>query len=425
MGSNVQLIHNTKQLNVFSSNIDQRAFTSSDYFNYTDSVNNPGTIAGEPHKKTLLGDAFLGYKYYFMADYQKDNNPHVSGNEIITLDGNETQTDWGVKYSSYGIYENIYALPLCFYTTSETPLVMEGKDYFVDMQNLFKFLGGQGELFINKPINAIGGGTYTVNKDVISITPYKSIEGEYFIHFNFEDDIPIIETYGGRDMPINYKRYGKLGYTTSQSSGSWQTVTIKRTGRLAEMTDNDLKLYLNEKLSIKIVDKNALLTLANVAKNKIIKFSETRDGIKFNLNTASMPKNDNEQVYVYLANNYLDGSYLKINGKKVNPISNPTGLTIFKLGEIGNSYSVKTGYVSKYPIISIIVALVSAGLIIGLTILRRKTKFLDNAIVQEVLYYSNVLLAIGILAFFFIYPITLTIDKFMFKVDLWKIISPK
>lgn len=427
MGSNVQLIYNTKQLNVFSSNVDQRAFTSSDYFNYTDSLNSPGTTAGEPHKKTILGDAFLGYRYYFMTDAQSSTDANAShiGAEV-NLEVSDKTADWGAKYDSYGIYENTYALPLCFYTISDKPLEMKGVDYFEDMQALFEFVGGQGELFINRPFNQVGSGEFSITDSTIQIIPYKSIEGEYFVHFEFEDDIPIIETYGGNDLPISYKRYGKLGYTTQQSTSNWQTITIKRVGKLATMTDTELKAYLNTHLSLKIVDPAKLATLAVNARQRIIRFTETKDGVSFSidLQKRSINLTGDQQVYVYLANNYLDNSYLKVNGNKVNPIDNPTGLTIFALGN-QNNYSVKTGYVSPYPIIAIVVYIIASALAIGLTLLRRKTKFLQNATVQNVVYYSAITLAGIILAFFFIYPTTLTIDKFLFKVDLWKIIAPK
>ena len=86
-----------------------------------------------------------------------------------------------------------------------------------------------------------------------------------------------------------------------------------------------------------------------------------------------------ENLFYKYFNN--DKDYIKLNRKKTEDIYN----------DFNSSISLINGMAS------------SIGLIIGLTILRRKTKMFSNEKVQTVIYCAGFILALALICFFFIY----------------------
>ena len=153
----------------------------------------------------------------------------------------------------------------------------------------------------------------------------------------------------------------------------------------------------------------------NLYDQHIIRYNETKTGVNFTVKDAS------ENQYVYLSNVVLKNSKLKINGKNATFIENKAGLMIFKLEKGDNT--VKTSYTSPYPFISLACMVVSVLLVLGLTMLRRKTKFLTYDATQSVLYYASAVLTTVLIVFFIVYPLILFIDKAFLNVNLGRIIS--
>jgi len=417
-GGNFALMHNTKDINTFSSNIAKEAFTSSDYFNYTDSVNETnGLTGGASTKVTLLGDAFMGYKYIYSTDSTQIAKYSYLNSTKLDLKPN-SNTD----YASYGIYENPLALPLCFYTTSATPLELKGEDYFEDMQALFEFLGGEGELFITKSCAQEENAIIEITDQQITISPQASMEGDYFIYFDF--DFEVEETWNNQAKQIRYKRYYH-GYSNKTSGnvredGLTNIVTIINSKEIQALGRNQVK----NKIKLKIVDASKLKQLAESAKKRLIKFTETKDGVKFKLDTKQINTDGGKEVYVYLSNNYLANSKIEVNDKEVSCLKNPTGLTMFKL-ENSRVNSVETSYTSPYPLIAFLTYLLASALTICLTLVRRKTKVLEISTIQDVIFCLALALALGILLFFFVYPALKMVSKYFINLEHWENLIPK
>ncbi len=408
VSSNVGFAKNVKIFSAFSSNVDKRNFQTAYNLNYISQVT--GCVGVDSGGKSFFGDCLLGARYVLVhdnnnGDSDKDEKKNVPKNRVY-FGGN------ALKHfaNGFNVYENKYALPTCFTFNSDTLPDLNTDDYFESMQNLYTFLGGEGNLFTEVAIDdyvSKGDNGYTVKHRI-------DLEGEWFLKLSFPSDYVI--TKNGEKLESNKISFG---YTVIQDGGFYWTSTIDCSNR--ELSEDLIK----SRVSFMIIEPVKMQTLynnlfykdsgVNLYDQHIIRYNETKTGVRFTVENAS------ENQYVYLSNVVLKNSKLKINGKNAEFIENKAGLMIFKLNKGDNA--VKTSYTSPYPFISLACIVISALLIVGLTLLRRKTKFLTYDATQSVLYYASVMLTAILIVFFIVYPLILFINKAFLKVNLGRIIS--
>lgn len=401
VNNNVSIPYNTRGLTVFSSNIDEASFKTTDYFHYTEP--SPGRNNATNKGKDLFGDCLLGYKYWYMFKNDAYNDPHEGTNSpgYRTEYLKQSNLVAGLDDGEFTIYENTAALPSAFWTTSSTPLNMTGVDYCKDLETLYKFLGGTNDLFEKHPLKM----EQTNSKDnLYSVTIPQSWDGVYYLHSDTQTAGFDQKTkfYGYcTDQGSAWSYYSNISYATAQNAVNTIEIWLMRPERMIELHN---------------------LIMEN---NRMIEYSQNMTGIKFSIDLNDAKYKDQikegEKVYVVLTNVLLDGHKLKVNGSKSNFIENPTGLMVFELDEGYNS--VKINYLSSYPIIGIVLAILCAGLIVGLTILRRKTKLLENNTTQTVLYYCGMIVSVAIICLCVLYPLTLFLDKAFMKIQIGRIIT--
>ncbi len=404
VNNNVSLIYGTRGLTVFSSNMDVASFKTTNYFHYTtmsDGINN-ATSKG----KDLFGDCLLGYKYWYMfkndADDRNFNYDNKEGNNSPDFRDYLKAVDMGTldDDSEFTMYENLYAFPSAFWTTSDTPLNMKGEDYCEDLNELYYFLGGKEEsLFEVHDLYASNVSKYT-GSNSFSVRMTQNWKGSYYLHIDTPNQID------GIDQKTVYR-----GYCVDQGS-YWNISVPVVEGELETKED------VVEKCKIYILPTSRMEELYNLImdNDRVIRYTQSNKGVNFKINDVP------ENAYAVVTNVLLDGHKLTVNGKKASFINNPTGLMVFKLNQGTNKVSVK--YTSPYPIIAIVVAVVCAGLIIGLTLLRRKTKLLNNDITQTVLIWGGTAISVALVSFFLIYPLTIFLEKAFMKIQIGRITSP-
>lgn len=412
VSSNVGYAKNVKTFATFSSNVDIANFNTAYNLNYISHAQ--GSVGVDSGNKSFFGNCLLGSRYMLIHanDNIKEKEVEKSdGTKEMKAQNNPINMDYyrklySIDGTSWQIYENIYALPTCFTFTSDQDLSvykLNGDDWFECMQNLYTFLGGDGlggekdKLFTEYTVKVVEeNGTFKIQSPI-------DYEGEYFVKFDFPSDYEI--TIGGSVLESNKYTYG---YSIINKGYHWPS-TIGCTNK--KLT----KDFIQEHVSCMIIEPLKMKTIHDNATTKIVRYQETRTGINFTIDNAS----DNE--YVFLSNVVLDASKVTINGKKAKFIENKAGLMIFKLQEGYNA--VETSYTSPYPFISIACVLVSVLFVVGLTLLRRKTKFLQNGKTQTVLYYAAMALTTILVGFFIIFPLTLFIQKSFLNLNLGRFIS--
>lgn len=407
VSSNVGYAKNVKTFATFSSNVDIANFNAAYNLNYISHAQGSiGVDSGQ--NKSFFGSCLLGSRYMLIhtSNNQKEKEVIKSdGTKVMEKQNNPVNMAYFRKLdevpdTAFEIWENIYALPTCFTFKSDQDISVDklnGDDWFECMQNHYTFLGGEGELFTEYPVTV-------VEKDgKIEIQSPINYEGEYFVKFDFPSDYEI--TVGSTVLESNKYTYG---YSIENKGYHWPS-TISCTNK--KLT----KDFVQEHVSCMIIEPLKMKTLYHNATVGMIRYDETRTGVKFTVEKAA------SNQYVFLSNVVLDASKVTINGKKAEFIENKAGLMIFKLREGYNA--VETSYTSPYPFISIACALVSVLLAVGLTLLRRKTKFLQNGKTQTVLYYAAIALTTILVGFFIIFPLLLFIQKAFLNLNLGRFIS--
>ncbi len=403
VNNNVSLIYGTRALTVFSSNMDVDSFKTTNYFHYTtmsDGINN-ATSKG----KDLFGDCLLGYKYWYMFkndaddrnfnyDNKEGDNSPVFRDYLKAIDMGELDDD-----SEFTMYENLYAFPSAFWTTSDTPLNMTGEDYCKDLDELYHFLGGQEKSLFEIHYLDSGNISKYVGTNYYTVRMTQNWTGSYYLHLDTEAQLEGIE------QKTVYR-----GYSVDQ--GKYWSINIPITEGEIESKEDVLK-----KCKIYLLPTNRMEELYNLImdNNRVIRYSQSNKGVMFDI--ENIPAN----AYAVVSNVLLDGHKLTVNGKKASFIDNPTGLMVFKLAEGDNSVAIK--YTSPYPIIALVVAVICVLLIIGLTLIRRKTRLLKKNITQSTLYFGGIILSLILVGFFLIYPLTIFIEKAFMNIQIGRIIG--
>ena len=396
VNNNVSIPYNTRGLTVFSSNIDVASFKTTNYFHYTQME--PGINNATNKGKDLFGDCLLGYKYEYMFKDDAYSDPHEGTNspgyrtELLA----QSNLVAGLDDGEFTMYENTAALPSAFWTTSSTPLNMTGEDYCKDLETLYRFLGGTNELYEKHSLRID-----SARDDKYNVVIPQDWDGVYYLHSETRVDFEQKTQFYGycTDQGSAWTYYSGLSYSSAKNIVDTVEIWLMAPERMTELHD--------------LITEN----------DRMIRYSQNMGGIKFSVTPDKNQIKEGEKVYVVLTNVLLDGHQLKINGSKASFIENPTGLMVFELEEGKNTVQIK--YVSPYPIIGIVVAIVCAGLIIGLTVLRRKTRFFENNITQNTLYYGGMVLSVGIICIFMIYPLTIFVEKVFMKMQIGRIFGGK
>ena len=400
---NVGLLYDVKAFSVFSSNIDATNMKTAYNLNYIDKV--AGTVGVSSGGKAFLGDFLLGNKYIFVNKNDATNDSKEVLNSIAKR--KYVSSLYVPDDGKYAIYENTYALPTCFTFKSDLSPNLNTDDYFESMQNLYSFLYNTAyptDLFVADssklftPLEV----TVTETNGSFKISHQQDYEGEYFICLDFPKDYII---YKGDNRLESNKI--KFGYSVAQG-GTWSaTIRCENKTLTKEFVQEHCRFMVIEYYKLKFLKDHLNLDL------NTIDYKQGRNGISFTVEANS----DNQ--YVYLSNVVLKGHKVTINGKKASFIDNKAGLMIFKLKEGKNS--VRITYTSPYPIIACVVALVSVLAILGLTVLRRKTRIIEKC--ETALFYASALLCVALIGFFIVYPLCLFVQKSFLNVNLGRFIS--
>ncbi len=390
----------TNSFGVFSSVIDNDNFALTNLFGYEGNQTNSIECAGG----TFFSDSLLGYKYFFVhTDVDGESAKYTTKKRSYLVKLEETQQ------ANFAAYENVGVFPNC-YTVSGGELKMNSNDFCENMQELWTFLGGEGDLFVT--VNFQVGYDSSLNslevltdsetgETVYSFKLNTNYDGQYYFNTTFSDEYVIgynsstdsnkLELdYGSRLVPtINY------GYNVKNSG--FYNFCIKSTGG----KELDLETVLSS-VSAKILPNDKVLELSDYLKTRACSYTQKRN--TFTIQATA----DDDDTYVLLNYVAIDGFEATVNGHKAEIVDNGIKFLLVKLDK-GENTVVLTYKSPYYKLIAIGIVL-GAVIVFALWLVLKKFAKVGKML-EPAICVMAILLGCAVLVFFYVYPTSLFLDK--------------
>lgn len=381
--ANFQLINDVASYSFFSSSMDKKNFEGPVKLGYE----NNGLNSLRSMNSNVFCDSVLSYKYYYLS-----NNWNYAGSKFCTLVGSKNG-----KY----LYKNNFAFPYAF--TVDNGNLNYGDDSFKGIQNLYKFLGGNGDFARTVTLeectaNVLGVEYYG---ETIKVNAYDMINRH--IQFTFKGDYKFNGVvYMCAEYPSNANVHYRIGSGTSNKLFSSLDMGYRE-------NISNVKIWLENynvangsqiemKLYFKVLEMDKIEELYNIVSSKqASNFKINKDKITFDITSTKSGE------CAFLPFTAIDGYKIKVNGKEKKFIENDLNLMVVPLDEGENSVSIK--YTNPSLALSGITAGISAILIGGIYLVLKKYNFIVERS-EGVITKTAYVLAIGLTLFFFIYPLT-------------------
>ncbi len=396
------LTTHTNSYGVFSSVVNSKNFTATDFFGYSgNGINSAKSTGGN-----FLGDMLLGYKYYYHrieADENgaDKNDKYVSRSYLEKLD--YTDRGSGVAYKNKAAFPNAF-------TVKSGDLDLQGLNYADSLDKLYNFLGGEGQLCdryslevtdsYDSEITPLKDGSFKITSRIRSKDSYWFLQTDfpekydikycYDVEFD-KDDNKTLEQ--GGYIKLNYYKY---------SSGVFN-VTLKEQNNL--LTIDDIQKYCKNcgiKVSAVYDPYDGDSEIFDLAVNNKVDY-KIQNGNTFTMTAAA----DDDETYLFLNYVKLDGHKLTVNGKAAEFIDNSLDFMLLKLEKGQNDVVIK--YTSPYPKYAVF-GLIAALILISLIIVTTKFTKIYNAL-RNVIYPCGIALFVAVSGFFFIYPTSVFLLK--------------
>ncbi len=380
LSDNQSLITDTSAYTMFSSVADYENYAANIVFGYNG--NGINTLKGGGG--TVFGDCLLGYKYYF---YQTENGG--------TLD--REYLEKAAQEEHFAMYENTIVFPSAFTVSSaDMGVTTDYDEYFDNMQNLYEFLGGEGEVFT----------TYSIEEQDVS---YVTVEDE-----ETGEDIRVVfvkvrlNESGDPSFYADFPADRNIRYYTGSYSDSYDISSVKTytyhdadPSRYYYMylysADPDDALTVEEVLehcSVKFISVDTLSALSE----RLWERAQTYTVENTLLSTsycASVTAEEGE--YLFLNTVGIDGMKAYVNGKEAELIENGLNMILVPL-EAGEN-EVEIVYVSPYPVYGLIAAGVAAAMLVAVAFIRKKKETWVRAAEKPVAVLAAGLAALVVLVF--------------------------
>ena len=368
----------TSSFSVFSSVIDKTNLTATTFFGYggnkINSIESKGGL--------FFGDALLGYKYYFLHN---DGKHHASEDRSY----NRVLTDTQLSYFVAG--QNDLVFPNAYFVNNGG--LSFGDDYFENMQALYTFLGGEGQLFdeYEIPLSKISydeqTGVYNIHVNILD-------EGQWYLKHDFPDDLFIkYSRFSSEEEKLNLlDRYTVVNFNYGKRAPNSYYYCYIKPYADKKFTKSQIAEYC----------KGYCMPLSKIQALKDLLYARKANytidgGNKFNVTVNA----DGEDCYLYMNYVAIDGFTATVNGKKVDLTDNGLKFIMVKLDQGDNQVTLE--YHSPYPKLILVGVMLGAVILALVYLLLRKWKRLYGA-VENVVNVSAYLLAFAVVGFFLLFP---------------------
>lgn len=390
----------TNSFGVFSSVIDNDNFVVTNMFSYEGNQTNSIETAGG----TFFSDSLLGYKYFYVhTDVNGESERYTTLKRDYLVKLEDTQQ------ANFCAYENTGVFPNC-YTVDSGVLKMDSGDFCDDLQELYEFLGGEGSFYTevkfsenkDEHLNFIDVLTNEETGEVIYKFQINTVfDGQYYIDADFPD-----EYWVGYNTSTAYDKWSldysniigdavNFGYNTKYNG--FYSLCLKNQGDVPL----DLETVKNS-ITLKVIDNDTVLKLSEYLDSRACSYVQSRN--KFTINATS----ENDDTYVLLNYVSIEGFEAKVNGKPAEVIDNGIKFLLVKL-EKGENV-VELTYKSPYYKYIAIGCVLGGIILVGLWLVLKKFPKCQN-LLNKVVCAMACMLALGIFAFFYVYPISLFTQK--------------
>lgn len=388
----------TNSYGVFSSVIDNDNFVATNFFNYEGNKINSIEGAGG----TFFGDCLLGYKYFYV--HTDDKRPaYLLDDKRYAVKLEET------AQANFCAYENTAVFPNCFVSDCGE-MQMSGNEVR-DMQSIYRFIGGKGELFVTSyfsddystGLNIIGKKTNDYTGETVYILNfYTGYTGEYYVETDFPEEYEIYYNTNASDDPLslnyNKKLDGSIHLGYSKESSSYYHINLKCVG------DKQIDAQLiNQCVKGMVLPNEKVFEISQSLRQRACDYKITRNNFTVDAYSDSA---DNYLILNYVS---IKGFEATVNGHRAEVVDNGLKFICVKLDE-GENHVVISYHSPYYKYIAV-------GLILGAIALTavflivKKLKGKPYKVFETVISGMAVLLAVGIFAFFFAYPGSLFVSK--------------
>lgn len=397
------LTTHTNSFAIFSSAVDSKNFTATEFFRYSgNGINNAKSSNG-----LFLGDMLLGYKYYFHREDRGENTEYLSAVDrpyIQKLDYTESD--------NFTIYENKAVFPTAF-TVKSGDLKFDGLNYAQKLDKLYDFLGCEGVLCDEYPLiisDEYDSAVLDLGNGIFQISVVIETKHSYWFlttDFPEEFDVYYCKSYDyddenakklekGQDIYLNYYKSRYASYV----------ITIKDLN--GNLTKEDVAAYCKyygvQTKSVYDPESSEETLYDTVWKNKV-DFSIS-NGNTFTLSYSA----DDDNTYLFLSYVKLDGHKVTINGKPAEFVDNDLDFMLIKLCKGVNEVAIKyrSPYI-KYAVFGLI-----GGLLLGLLIffIFKKTAFYN--LTKGVIYIAGIVLFVIVFGFFILLPLGAFLSKLIY-----------
>lgn len=392
LSDNQGFITNSNSYTVFSSVTDQTNFAPNEVFGFDG--NGVNTIKGA--WGTLLGNSLMGNKYYF---FQTEDG--------ATLDYEYVEKIAQEEY--FAIYENKLVFPSAYTVSSGNMGVVTDYDqYFNNMQNLYEFLGGEGEVFTTYSIPNYEMNYVSVSVDEASGKSINAIHVKVRLNesgdFSFYSELPT-------DKGIKWYT-SEYVYSKDITSVKTYTYHNKDTSSYYSMylyTENDdYNLTLEEiqkHCSIKVITTETVEKLAQSLWERVCDY--TIENTFFNTSYKASVTTDKEGEYLFLNYMNIEGMKAYVNGREVPLVKNGLNMLLVPLDKGAND--VQIVYTSPYPTYSLVAALFSVCALFVVWLIVRNKKAVK--VLEKPVAFLSVALASAVVIAFMAFPTTVFFTK--------------
>lgn len=393
ISDNQPLITDSNSYSVFSSVTDDTNFAVNRVFGFNGNKINTIKSGGG----TLFGDCLMSNKYV----YFKSENGAVLSYDYLEEKYNEEH---------FRIYENTCAFPYSYTVPGGD---MDVKDdynaYFDNMQNLYAFLGGEGEVFDTLEVT-VRERTY------INSATGEEVQGFYVTFplrvsgtYSFYSELPVsenlhylkvVETKNEDGSTKYYYKESNLKgmdevYTFSYHNVSGGTYYLYLLDESNTLTCEEVA----EKCAGKAISKDTMSALKTELEKRAVRWDMENNLFSSALSAKVTAERDGECVFLnYVA---IKGYKAYVNGKRVDLVKNGLNLIVVPLERGENE--VRLVYSSpyfSYGGIGAAVAVVSLAVIAF--ILRRKQNWVEKC--EKAVSVAAVVVAVVAVGFFMVFP---------------------
>ena len=388
----------TNSYGVFSSVIDNDNFVATNFFNYEGNRTNSIECSGG----TFFSDCLLGYKYYYVHTDDTRSKYSLSDKQyMVKLD--ET------AQPNFCAYENIACFPNS-YTVSGGELKMDSDDYLDNINELYKFLGGEGDAFVEVDFsNESSDGDYKFEEitdpDTGEIVYSFKMTTNYYGYYYFDADFPSGYEVGyststsDDKISLNYSSVvgDFIEYGYNRSGVGQYNLSVKSIGGQPLDRETVLKCIKG-----KVLPNDKIIALSESLKARQCDYTQTRN--KFTIQATA----DDENTYVVLNYVSIKGFEATVNGHKAEIVDNGVKFLMVKLDEGENTvtFSYKSPYY-KYIAVGVILGVIA---IVAVWLIHKKYPVAEKKITPFI-SVLGIVLGIGIFGFFIVFPTGIFAEK--------------